>query len=207
MFGIRRTIGNRGLQLNQEIAVARRERSTKLRESYLDSTHMDVSEFANAIRLDPPIHPQLAMDMALRLPAELVISTLLELALDGDPNRRARAVSLLSSISPAQAVLLAVKLLDDGVDFVRWYAVRVLREQKYFAVADRILWLMINDRSEAVRDEAAFALGTLGSLKHIAAMEERLPREKGVDHELVPITEGIRSSIAAIKARGRSKST
>lgn len=93
---------------------------------------------------------------------------------DKDADVRALAVGKLVFIGGKGLVPVFVKALDDREPRVRQHALYALERLKARSAADRIAALLVGDRNELVRFNAALALAATGTRRHKAAFVKAL---------------------------------
>src|SRR5262249_32864673 len=135
------------------------------------------------------------------IPKGEVIALLEQLALKADGTFRSRAIDGMAKISPDRAEALALRFIHDSEWFVRVNAVHTLWRLDSRAAAPLIAHLLATDPDELVRSWSAFALRDLGDASVIPVLEAAAEKDKGTDHEGVPIRTTALKSIEQIRSR------
>jgi HEAT repeat protein len=104
---------------------------------------------------------------------------------NSDPEKRCDAIELLLMIDQTYTLERVLALLNDPVDYVRFF---ICREFEFHSIEDNriinpLASSLLNDSDPDVRYQAAIILGEIGNSEVIPALEWAVANDQGVNYE------------------------
>ena len=145
----------------------------------------------------------LALRALRSMPAMESVRLLERLALEANPDLRARALDAMIIIWPERGKTLAMDFARDTDANVRVFAVHGLIRLDDITSVPLLKNLLESDPDDLVRSWSAFGLGVLGDESTLEILRQCAERDIGQDHEGRPIRDTCLAAIEKINARQR----